>query len=401
MDYSLEMSYNSYLLESMLQQGKMETYIQEALILTEGVDVVNRLTALNEGVGGKIKEVYDRFIAFIKKIFAKFTENMTKIFDTNKGWLEKYQKIILNKAFTLDVECKAYQLDRIIKYQIPVFNYSQLNDKLVSKGAFMNHIFGTAFPADSNTDDLNGWLKAHYCNDSDNEVKLNNPNMRELYDYCHDFKDVTMPKLKQYQSNTEKSANNARSLINTAISNTAKAAEANPQQGTAEQNLFDTGGKAYSRLLEVSINDPDKNKAKPEDKAPSSVGDNSKKFSTNAPDGKNTTGGETADTAAAAVNNDSALTETKVNEIIGVYTSVATAIAGSALTIAEAAYKDYMKILRAHVKKYVGDDSAANNTSAAVAQDHRGEQPPASDQPPAAAQAKASGVYKGGSRLNR
>lgn len=374
MDYSLEMAYNNYLLESMLEQSKMETYIQEALILSEGVDVRGKLTSLNEGVGGKLKEVWQKFTDFIKRIFAKFTETMTKILDTDKGWLEKYQNIILKKPFTLDISCRAYQLDRIIQHQIPIFNYSQLKNKLSNKAAFMNSIIQD-FPADGNADDLTGWCKAYFCNGKEEEVKITNINMREVYDYCHDFKDTTLPKLKQYQSNIEKSAVNANSLISSAISNATPKAEGADifAEETAYSRLF---GKA---LNELTINDPSANKSNNAGNTP--TGDQSKKFSANVPDGKDNGEGETQQTAQAAVANDGGLTEEKIAEVINIYTSVAGAITSSAITVAQWAYNDYMKILRAHVKKYVADNDTPNQTPQAAG-DHR---PDNRQQPPASA----------------
>lgn len=374
MDYSLEMAYNNYLLESMLEQSKMETYIQEALILSEGVDVRGKLTSLNEGVGGKLKEVWQKFTDFIKRIFAKFTETMTKILDTDKGWLEKYQNIILKKPFTLDISCRAYQLDRIIQHQIPIFNYSQLKNKLGNKATFMNSIIQD-FPADGNADDLTGWCKAYFCNGKEEEVKITNINMREVYDYCHDFKDTTLPKLKQYQSNIEKSAVNANSLISSAISNATPKAEGADifAEETAYSRLF---GKA---LNELTINDPTANKSNNAGNTP--TGDQSKKFSANVPDGKDNGEGETQQTAQAAVANDGGLTEDKIAEVINIYTSVAGAITSSAITVAQWAYNDYMKILRAHVKKYVADSDTPNQTPQA-ARDHR---PDNRQQPPASA----------------
>lgn len=363
MDYSLDMAYNNYLLESMLEQSKMETYIQEALILSEGIDIKGRLTALNEGVGGKLKEVWQKFTDFIKRIFAKFTETMTKVLDTDKGWLEKYQDIILKKPFNLDVNCRAYQLDRIIQHQIPIFNYSQLKNRLDSKAVFMNSIISD-FPADGNADDLTGWCKAYFCNGKEEEVKVANINMREVYDYCHDFKDITLPKLKQYQSNIEKSAVNANSLISSAISNAAPKAEMADlfAEETAYSRLF---GKA---LNELTINDPAANKTTNAGGTP--TGDQSKKFSANVPDGKNTDGGETRETAQKAVADDGGLTEEKASQVINTYTTVAGAITSSAITVAQWAYNDYIKILRAHVKKYVADSDTPNQTPQAAA-DHR------------------------------
>lgn len=355
------MAYNQYLINGMLEQSRMETYIQEAIILTEGADIHNKMHTLNEAVGGKLKEIWDKFVAFIKRIFAKFSETMNRVLDTDKGWLEKYANIITKKPYKLTVNCRDYKVERIIQHQIPIFNYSQLQSKLESKGKFMNSIIQD-FQESNNTDDLTGWCKAYFCNGKEEEVPLN-PNMTDLYNYCHDFKEKTLPRLNQYAANIEKSATNAQSLINSAIRDAA-----NQQQAAAkaESSLFGVP-TSYSRLLEIDIQTPT-NTNTTSNAAPN-TGAEDKKFSSNTPTGTGD-GGETKDSAAATVRSNSGLTEDKVNDVIAIYTAVAGAISSSAITVAQWAYNDYMKVLKAHVKMYVADSDTPNQT-AATATDYR------------------------------
>lgn len=382
-DYTMEASYANYLLESMMQEETLNRCIQEALIITEGVAVKSKLQSLNEGVGDKIKEIWQKFVAFIKRIYGKFAEVMNKVLDNDAGYLEKYQKIIQNKPFKLDVTCRDYQLDRVVAAQVPLFNYSMLQSKLTSKAVFMHSVI-PAFGENDNADDLNGWCKAYFCNGKEEEVKLSNINMTDFYNYCHDFKDKTLPRLKQDESNIDKSAANANSLIVSAINDSQKKAQAqeqsqntqNNQQQSQTQNQTQNQNPAtkqesvlnpYSALLGRVLSE-----LKIENNAPQAAQNNStpneKRFSSNAAGA--TGDGETKETATKTVDNDNSLTEEKVNEIIGIYSSVTSAVASSKITIAQWAYNDYMKIIRAHVQMYAGQEDNTPNQSAKAGTDY-------------------------------
>lgn len=366
-DYTIDYAYEQFLTECMIQDFKMEKIIQEALILTEDSnDAVTKLNVLNEGAGDKIKELWVKFTSFIKKIFAKFGETMTKVIDSDKGWLEKYEKIIKQKPFKLDVKCTNYALDRINAIHVDVFNYSQLKDDLQSKSKFMHRYFPN-FKETDDANDLNGWCKAYFCNGSEEVVSLVNPNMTTLYDFCHDFKEKIIPNLKRDEENIIKSTNNAQSLILTAINSKASKEKAENKQvetGNSTENDKKTtvqGEQVVSALFDGVLEAVDITPNKDNAKNTTTPTDNSRKFSNNV---SGTKGEEdTHNSAEQVVASDNELTEEKLYEIINTYRSVAATIAGCKITICQWAYNDYMKILRAHVKMYVGDSSTPNQNA--------------------------------------
>ena len=74
MDYAMEASYANFVIESHINKLKMEAYIQECMVISEGTNVVPRIRAIHEDVGDKIKEGWNKFTAFIQRIWAKFVE---------------------------------------------------------------------------------------------------------------------------------------------------------------------------------------------------------------------------------------------------------------------------------------------------------------------------------------
>lgn len=386
MDFTINSAYAEYLMETMKQQDDMERCITEALIISSGVDVNAKLSSLNEAAGAKLKEMWEKFTAFIKRITAKFMENITKLVENDKGYLEKYEKIIKGKPFKLNVSYKDYRLDRITSTQIPLFNYSSLQTKLESKSAFMHSIIND-FGEKDNADDLTGWCKAYFCNGTEEENPVQNINMTDLYNFCHDYKSKTVPNIQKDQRNIEQSASNANTLIVNAIraqenaqKQVASAAESQPAasptpaaatsasttQTSAKiesHNLFGSNNP-YSSLLNKVLGEA-KIEAAPDggtSTAPNTP--NGQKFSANA---ANTSGeGETKDTATATVAGAQGLTETKVSEIISTYSSVVQSIFSAKLTVVHSAYRDFMQVIRAHVKMYVGDENTPNQTAKAA-----------------------------------
>lgn len=356
-EYTMQASYANYLLENMMQEENLNHCINEALILTEGVNIASKLQNLNEAAGEKIKEVWQKFVAFIKKIYAKFTEVINRVLQTDKAYLEQYAKIIQSKPFKLDVTCRDYQIDRVVSAQVPLFNYSMLQSKLSSKSVFMHSVIN-AFGENDNADDLNGWCKAYFCNGKEEEVKLSNLNLGDLYNFCHDFKEKTLPRLNQDQDNIDKSSVNANSLILSAIRGSQAKEQSptqQPQSATPASQPAQPAAKQesalnpYSTLLgkvlsELKIEN---------NNAPAQQDASGAAPATPAPEGTTGEPETKASAEKAASSND--LTEQKVQEVIAIYSSVASAIASSKITIAQWAYNDYMKIIRAHVQMYAGE----------------------------------------------
>ena len=78
---------------------------QEAMIFvseTTDAEKFEKLQAVNEAIGAKVKKVFYNTIAKIKEIFAKFMEKLRGNFTTTKNYLDKYKDIILKKPFSDD-----------------------------------------------------------------------------------------------------------------------------------------------------------------------------------------------------------------------------------------------------------------------------------------------------------
>lgn len=87
-------------------QYEIRAMNEEAMIfISEASDAekFEKLQAVNEAIGAKIKKVFYNTIAKIKEIFAKFMEKLRGNFTTTKNYLDRYKEIILRKPFSNDV----------------------------------------------------------------------------------------------------------------------------------------------------------------------------------------------------------------------------------------------------------------------------------------------------------
>ena len=94
----MEYDYNRYLDEVMIEQADLEQHVNKILSLNESYDRNAELQAFIEAAEEKTKNIWQRFIAWIKKTFAKFTERLTNALSgTHRMYLDKYKDIILKK----------------------------------------------------------------------------------------------------------------------------------------------------------------------------------------------------------------------------------------------------------------------------------------------------------------
>ena len=95
MDRQLE--YVLFLAERSIEDAKNLAYIQECLAIAEGSNLVEKITAINEGVVDKAKLAWKKVQDWIKNVWAKFTEKFNKLAMDDANYLKEYSEIILKR----------------------------------------------------------------------------------------------------------------------------------------------------------------------------------------------------------------------------------------------------------------------------------------------------------------
>lgn len=399
MDYVTQWDYANYLIEMDNLDRHMSRSIQEALILSEGVDVVNRFDILQEGVVDSIKNAWNGLVRTIKNLFAKMIDGVNSKFADVQKYLTDYKEFILNRPYKLEgVRMKNYQPKRIVAVHLEQFQFDNMK-QMADDTAYMKHYIST-YNGDGK--DVGTWAKAYFCGGSEDLTDVTTLNMTDLYNFCMDWENKTKKELTADQSVVIKSADTVRNLIAQAEINAkneqiakekaekqAKAAGGgNPQGGGS--NTVTPGQSAegeleekkesfrYSDLYNGVISISEAPEIPPQKSSSSSSGGSGSgtapttpsaaaaKFSSNVGgvNGK----AETQDTATAAYNNGKTYEE--VQKAVDIYKNVTGGIAAAKITVCEDMFNDYFAIIKAHVKMYVGDDKA-EKTQTQVATDYR------------------------------
>lgn len=207
MDYIFEANYGMYLLEQISEQKKMERYIAECIIMSEGTNVINKLQALNEGIGDTASEWWDKIKSFISRVWGKFMENFSKFANADRGYCEKYKEIILKKPlkeepFPIKMRDCPVGVTRIMHSLMPIFSPNLLEGISTDDGndntTFKKKLINTYAPGTEFVD----FAKDYFIGSKAEELKSFSATairMTDLYNFVVGFDKI--------KSNIEKDKN--------------------------------------------------------------------------------------------------------------------------------------------------------------------------------------------------
>lgn len=371
--------YESFMRLESYNQSKMDDYIKECLAIeSHNSDVLHYIT---EGALDKIKDFIQRVIEAITKFFGKVTESISATFKSDQAYLTKYKDIILNKEVKLGEITDYYEIktkELIQDTPIPEFNYQALSGKLTSEEEFRKTApFNVAqVKGDQKYSEA---IKLYFLGEPKN-IDSSKLNMTDLYNFCWGA-DKTIERFNKDKNTLEKSKVNAIKIAdqfsktNPTSDNSGKGTtdlgkpnvnnDTNNNQDKKEEvnnasyvfsNVYG-GYISESVLLELGIGDKDKSNNKSNTpNAPASNNDMSKNV--------NTTYGRKDDNLTDAIKDSNNPEE--ASKRITVYFNVAEAYFMAKIAALEKAYSDYMEIIRAHVRTYVGTKDADKKDHATV-----------------------------------
>lgn len=336
----------------------MDCCIKEAMILAEGVDVENRLTALHEGAWDKVKEFFNKIKTFVMALFDKVSNWFDKFFKSNKDYIEKYKdQIDKPTAGFTTVNMPNYKegLNRI--QAAPNINFngviSTANgmpenadvDKVIND--FRKTIINEYKDDDDWKETCNNYFKGG--KDSDKDYSANEISIRELANQVLNIPKI-VDNIKKDKSTSDQMFKSLESAINKAASqqpastntstdstNTGTTQAAPQPQGTVESTYL--YGDVFSEIEINKTNAP----------AAGATGSNSASITAS--------GNQTIDN----VKNGGVDAKTAVNaqKIVNRIASTYSTYLQCKYQMAEKIMSDYMKIIKAHVSAYVN----ANNDS--------------------------------------
>lgn len=271
--YVDKMAYANFLFEQERNTIKLNAFISECLCIAEGGNIYDGIKAINEGISDKAESAWDKVMDFLRRMWGKFVENMTNLFNSNGYYLEKYKDIILKKPikFTEKITMPNYfnGIKNIVGVKIPLLNVQSLEriplnaedktgmDNLRTE--FMN-AWKNGKPADNpNGKEFKAWAVDYFKGLGTSEVDFtaSQINMTDMYNFCHDSKNITST-LEKDKSAIERAnkefADEVKNVMSKAEKdgyNTNDTGKANDYD-KADGKLVHTNGSNYTYTITVN-----------------------------------------------------------------------------------------------------------------------------------------------------
>ena len=361
-----ESIYKDYIFNKMVQEQSLQKMISAELIMTESTTLKTKerkLTALYEAkISDKIKSTWNKFIDFINSLFAKFGESITNIVSSYKDYLVKYKDIILSKRFKIKLT-KALPGDyntgvnRCNDVKIPVFQYNDQNMKVLlsddDEQIVRLIIKDSSFEYDQ-ARNLNDILKDYFLGIDKGIIDdLDKLKREDMYNFCLNADKIQttqkqdMSALKSTTSVIERAITNEVNKVNTEAYVMEMEEDKNTGSNNNNNNQGSNNNNNNNNNQGSNNNNNNNNVAKPGSVNTSPINsslDDDYKNKHDENDYK-----QDGEQAAKDGNNADNVTKAFDN-----WRKVCQSVITAKMTAQQAIAKDYMGIIRAHVRSYVG-----------------------------------------------
>lgn len=202
MDYqSQDLVYNSFLLEQIYEQQRMENFIQEAILWTSGEMDIDKLNSINEVSMDSIKEKFKKLWEKIKEMVRKAINGFRNFFSTKENYLTRNKDIIIGKKITYTEEIDMYPYDEGIKRigncPIPAFDYTKIQS--IDPDKYTETVLHGYFKLNAlncSKDELIDSAKEYFRGGDEKTYKAEQVNMTNIYNYCVDYKEKILKPLE-------------------------------------------------------------------------------------------------------------------------------------------------------------------------------------------------------------
>jgi hypothetical protein len=353
--YMHDALYESYIQEKINSEERLAAAMKEAMVISEA-DYSNIVALQEAKMSDKVKAKWKKFIAFIKGLVARFMESISNILLDEKEYLEKYKDIILKKKPKEDMEYSYtgnYKtgIDRLINTEVPMFDYYKYQKQLEADGdgELVNALMqGKNFNYDDGQT-LDEQFKSYFLayEDGQQQGKFSDLNMTDIYNFCYNFNKVKGIVDKDV-SRLEASTRAIESAINKELNSTGETPEDNKPEETTT--------KTESTMLETenTENNDTGNDEKPSGLKISQSTDATSKMQSTAD--RNNDDEKDATTAGSAMAKSQGKEASDITKAADKWIGVCRPLIAAKLTACQQIAKDYMEIIRAHVRSYGGTD---------------------------------------------
>ena len=372
-------AYDSYMADIL----DNERCLAKALRLQCGLSE-SSYSILNEArIQDTIKEKWEKFVNFINRIDDRFYSAMEKILLQQKDYLEKYEDIINNKKPREDLEYE-YEgdyiegIDRCMNTPVPIFNYERDAKWLRQEGyegAIKDFMAGKNFKYNKDEElaqQFKNWFIA--AERGTTKGKFSNLNFKAMYQFCYKYQDIEAM-VKKDQTALDQSTNILINAVNKAL---RERGESTTQDQTAKSDTNTTTAGASAKNNASAANNGGNTAATPStttsttesywmpldeaDNNANNNGNNNKSsgltIKTNTPNKTDANGNVKQKDVTAA--GDSNTTSQDMNNILNKWIAMCKALITAKLTCTQKIARDYMKLIKAHIRSYGGKGNVDN-----------------------------------------
>ncbi|MGL5330981.1 MAG: hypothetical protein ACRDD7_17090 [Peptostreptococcaceae bacterium] len=362
MDRSLNIGYEIFLAEQILEQAKLELFINESILISEGNNTSANIDIIYESFMDKVKETIMKILRSIAGMYHKFLEGMDTLLKTDRAYLEKYKDIILKKQH-IDCQYTMYNykvgIKTLLNSPVPMINMSDMDSILESDDKFISAKFNPFTHGSKTPYNISDLAKSSFRGGSEEITEdANKINMTDLYNYCYDYKKLE-DIIKKDISNIQKVSTD---LINEIDKHT--------RNGQIKRESAISGStEYYSSIYESFILEAPERVNTAQD---NNQNNNTQQQNNNQSQQQTnpTTSASQAYKPAEGEKDDSVNSEKTAKELTDKasrYLRICGEFLGAKQTISEEIYKAYMSIIKAHVRDHVGKKDNTNNKPKDVA----------------------------------
>ena len=224
LDLVEDLSYSTYMIECVVESEKLRGFANLLIGVHEGASV-EKLEFIQEGVTDKLQNIWDKFKGFLNKVWEKFKNYMFRLVDNDTEYLERYKDIILNRKpndFTFNMPNYKEGLKRMQTVMIKPFAAEK---NTVTADEANTHAYKKSLiPGYNADDDWNKYCATYFEGGEDSiQYNLQDMNMTELYNYCHDWKSSILPSITRDQTTLQNNVNEIEKEINSLKTTTQNA----------------------------------------------------------------------------------------------------------------------------------------------------------------------------------
>lgn len=393
-----------------------ESYLETAIDNEASlIDHINQYTdnILTEGVADNLKQritqYCQNFSDFIDNLFGRFIESLTNIIFNNKAYLEKYKAVILNRTpkhiqFSFNGDYRK-AINRCLNTQLPVFNYDKygkmLSDENKSDAEIVKEILpsGNAFQINS-AESLANLLKIYFLAAEGNKKTegyldtTKELNWTDMYNYCYNASKIKgiCNRDKQYlkqstnailaacntkikesgeKTQTDQTVNTIKNTTSKGATEANNATQSNTSTSTEESFKYNIS----NFFVEAEENTTSTNNTQQKSTANSGLNIDASTINTSAPslsssytNRNDVSDADKQNNANQAANGNETIKS--MEKMAKRWISICRMIIAAKCTVMQNLARDFMKLIRAHVRSHVGNDSVDNSKDADEATDY-------------------------------